>query len=52
MSTIKPKEKTVKILVSVKESDKRKLNEMKLKTGHNSSEIIRKLIRNEFSLMV
>jgi len=52
MNTIKTKEKTVKVLVSLKESDAKKLKEIKTRTGQNSSRIVRTLIRNEFALMV
>ena len=52
MSNIKQKEKTVKVIVSLKESDAKKLKEMKTKSGQNQSAIVRQLIRNEFSLVV
>lgn len=45
MITIKPKEKTVKVLVSLKKNDAVKLKEAKAKTGQSQSEIIRQLIR-------
>lgn len=52
MTTVKPKEKTVLITVSLKMSDVKKLDVIKEKTGNSKSKIVRTLIRNEFSLTV